>query len=123
VQTELDQMAEACHKEGAILKVIFENAYLTDELKIIACRCCARAGADFVKTSTGFAPTGCTIEDLKLMRQHAPPEIGVKAAGGVRTLEKVLEVHAAGATRIGMTTTAAVLEVWKARLATEKAKA
>ncbi|MGD0499123.1 MAG: deoxyribose-phosphate aldolase [Bryobacteraceae bacterium] len=117
VQTELDQMAEACHKEGAILKVILENAYLTDELKIVACRCCTRAGADFVKTSTGFAPSGCAIEDLKLMRRHVPPEMGVKAAAGVRTLDKALEVHAAGATRIGMTATAAVLEDWKARLA------
>ncbi len=117
VQAELDQLAETCHKEGAILKVIFENAYLTDEMKIIACRCCARAGVDFVKTSTGFAPTGCTIEDLKLMRKHTPPEIQVKAAHGVRTLDAALEVHAVGVTRIGMTATVAVLEDWKARLA------
>jgi deoxyribose-phosphate aldolase len=117
VQTELVQMAETCHQEGAVLKVILENAYLTDELKIVACRCCARAGVDFVKTSTGFAPSGYTIEDVKLMRKHLPEEIGVKAAGGIRTLEQALEVLAAGATRMGTTSTAGILEEWKARLA------
>src|SRR5262245_26161852 len=87
VEMEILQMAEACHEQGAILKVIFENAYLTDDLKIIACRICARADADFVKTSTGFAPTGYTLDDLRLMRQHTPERIQIKAAGGVRTLE------------------------------------
>jgi deoxyribose-phosphate aldolase len=117
VQTELIQMSESCHKEGAILKVILENAYLTDELKIIACRCCERAEVDFVKTSTGFAPSGYTLEDIKLMRRHLPEEIGVKAAGGLRTVDQVLEVHQAGCTRIGATGTAAILDDWKARLA------
>lgn len=117
VQTELAQMAETCHKEGATLKVILENAYLTDELKIVACRCCARAGVDLVKTSTGFAASGYSIEDVKLMRKHLPEEIGVKAAGGIRTLEQVLEVRAAGATRIGTGSTAEILDAWKARLA------
>src|SRR5215471_13010082 len=96
VDTEVQQMAAACHEQGAILKVIFENAYLTDELKIVACRICGRAGADFVKTSTGFAPTGATIEDLRLMRKHTNPDVRVKAAGGVRTLDKALEVYQAG---------------------------
>jgi deoxyribose-phosphate aldolase len=117
VQTELSQMAELCHKEGALLKVILENAYLTDELKIIACRCCERAEVDFVKTSTGFAPSGYTLADVKLMRKHLPEEIGVKAASGLRTLDQVLEACAAGATRIGATATAAILDEWKARLA------
>ena len=117
VQTELNQMAETCRKEGAILKVILENAYLTDELKIVACRCCARAGVDFVKTSTGFAASGYTIEDVKLMRKHLPEEIGVKAAGGIRTLDQALEVRAAGATRIGAGSAAEILDEWKARLA------
>ena len=117
VQTELMQMAETCRKEGAVLKVILENAYLTDELKIVACRCCARAGVDFVKTSTGFAFSGYAIEDVKLMRKHLPEEIGVKAAGGLRTLDQALEVRAAGATRIGTASTAAILDEWKARLA------
>jgi len=116
VQTELSQMAELCHKEGALLKVILENAYLTDELKIIACRCCERAEVDFVKTSTGFAPGGYTIEDVRLMRKYLPAENGVKAASGLRTLDQVLEACAEGCTRIGATSTAAILDEWKARL-------
>ncbi len=116
VETELVQCAEECHKQGTLLKVIFENAYLTDELKIIACRVSARAEVDFVKTSTAFAATGYTIEDLKLMRKHTPEGIGVKAAGGVRTLEKALEVYELGCSRFGATATAAILDAWKARL-------
>jgi deoxyribose-phosphate aldolase len=117
VQTELLQISELCHKEGALLKVILENAYLTDELKIIACRCCERAEVDFVKTSTGFAASGYTLADVALMRKYLPEEIGVKAAGGIRTLDQVLEVYEAGCTRIGTTSTAAILEEWKVRLA------
>ena len=117
VQSELDQMSETCHKEGAVLKVILETAYLTDELKIIACRCCERAEVDFVKTSTGFAPTGYTIDDLKLLRKYLPAEIGIKAAGGLRTVDDVMAVRAAGCSRIGTTATAAILDEWKARLA------
>jgi deoxyribose-phosphate aldolase len=116
VETELLQAAEECHKQGALLKVIFENAFLTDELKIVACRICARAEVDFVKTSTAFGPGGYTIEDLKLMRAHTPEHIGVKAAGGVRTLEKALEVYQVGCSRFGTTATAAILDEWKARL-------
>ena len=116
VQMELLQMSELCHKEGALLKVILENAYLTDELKIIACRCCERAEVDFVSTSTGFAPSGYTLPDIALMRQHLPEEIGVKAAGGIRTLDQVLEAYQAGCTRIGTASTAAILDEWKARL-------
>jgi deoxyribose-phosphate aldolase len=116
VQTELSQMSEACHKEGAVLKVILETAYLTDELKIIACRCCERAEVDFVKTSTGFAPSGYTLDDLKLMRKYLPEEIGIKAAGGLRTVDDVLAVYEAGCSRIGTTSTAAILDEWKARL-------
>jgi deoxyribose-phosphate aldolase len=116
VETELLQMAETCHKEGALLKVIFENAWLTDELKIVACRICGRAGVDFAKTSTGFAPSGYTMEDLRLMRANLPEQVGLKAAGGVRTLQKVKEVVEAGCTRIGATATAAILDAWKAEL-------
>jgi deoxyribose-phosphate aldolase len=116
VQTELSQMAETCHKEGALLKVILENAYLTDELKVIACRCCERAEVDFVKTSTGFAPSGYTLADVKLMRANLPEEIGIKAAGGVRTLEKVFEVYEVGCTRIGATATASILDAWRAEI-------
>ena len=116
VEMELLQAAEECHKQGALLKVIFENAYLNDELKIVACRISARAEVDFVKTSTAFAPTGYTLEDLKLMRAHTPEHIGIKAAGGVRTLEKAFEVYQAGCSRFGATATAAILDEWKARL-------
>jgi len=116
VEMELLQASEACHEQGALLKVILENAYLTDELKIVACRICARAEVDFVKTSTAFASTGCTIEDLKLMRAHTPDHIGVKAAGGIRTLDKALEAYQAGCSRIGATATAAILDDWTARL-------
>jgi deoxyribose-phosphate aldolase len=86
-------------------------------LKIIACRCCERAEVDFVKTSTGFAPSGYTLPDIALMRKYLPEEIGVKAAGGIRTVDQVLEVYEAGCTRIGTTSTAAILDEWKARLA------
>jgi len=116
-------MSEACHKEGAILKVILETAYLTDELKIIACRCCERAEVDFVKTSTGFAPSGYTLDDLKLLRKYLPEEIGIKAAGGLRTVDDVLAVYDAGCSRVGTTSTAAILDEWKARLAAKKADA
>ena len=117
VQTELSQMSEACHKEGAILKVILETAWLTDELKIIACRCCERAEVDFVRTSTGFAPSNYTLDDLKLMRKYLPEEIGVQAAGGLRSVEDILVAYEAGCSRIGTNSTAAILDEWKARLA------
>ena len=116
VQVELSQLSEICQKEGAVLKVILENAYLTDELKIIALRCCERAQVNFVKTSTGFAPSGCTLADIKLMRYYLPETIGVKAAGGLRTLDQVLEVYEAGSSRIGTGSAAAILEEWKSRL-------
>ncbi len=116
VQIELLQMSELCHKEGAVLKVILETAYLTDELKIVACRSAARAEVDFVQTATGFAPTAATIEDVRLLRKHLPEEIGIKAAG-LRTLDQVLGAYAAGCSRVGTDSTAAILEEWKARLA------
>jgi deoxyribose-phosphate aldolase len=121
VQSELSQMSESCHKEGAILKVILETGYLTDELKIIACRCCERAAVDFVKTSTGFGPGGYSLEDVRFLRKYLPEEIGVKAAGGLRTVDQVLEAYEAGCTRIGTTSTAAILDDWKARLALQPA--
>jgi deoxyribose-phosphate aldolase len=119
VETELVQMSSACHSEGAVIKVILENAYLTDELKLIACRIAKRAEVDFVKTSTGFAPSGCTVDDVRLMFNKCAPRVRVKAAGGIRTLEAALEIHAAGADRIGATQTASMLETWKAHLASQ----
>ncbi len=116
VQTELLQMAESCHREGARLTVTLENGYLTDELKVIACLCSERAEADFVKTSTGFGPGHWTADDLKLMRKHVPEEMGVEAEG-VDTLEQALEVYSLGCARIRTEATAAILDGWEARLA------
>lgn len=99
----------------ALVKVIFENAYLSDEHKILACRLVAEAGGDFVKTSTGFAPTGATIQDLELMRANTPPGIQVKAAGGVRTLDALLAALDAGATRVGASATNVILDDFDAR--------
>ena len=99
----------------AIVKVILENAYLTDEEKVLACQLCEQAGADFVKTSTGFAPGGATIPDLKLMRATVGPKVQVKAAGGVRTLDALLEVIDVGVTRAGATATAVILDEFKQR--------
>jgi deoxyribose-phosphate aldolase len=103
--------------QGRTVKVIFENAYLNDEQKIRACGLSAAAGAGFVKTSTGFAASGATIEDLELMREHSPAGVQVKAAGGVRTLDVLLDVMRVGVTRVGATATEAILEDFKARKA------
>jgi deoxyribose-phosphate aldolase len=99
----------------ALVKVILENAYLTDEQKVQACKLVEEAGANFVKTSTGYAPSGATIPDLKLMRASVGPQIQVKAAGGVRTLDAALEVIDVGVTRIGATATAAIMDEFKKR--------
>jgi deoxyribose-phosphate aldolase len=117
VQADIAAVVDVSHKGGAIVKVIFENAYLTDGEKIRACRACEAAGADFVKTSTGFAATGATHDDLRLMRANTGAHIAVKAAGGVRTLDALLEVMALGVTRVGATATATMLEDFKARKA------
>lgn len=99
----------------AIVKVILENAYLTNEQKVIACHLSEQAGADFVKTSSGFAPSGATLEDLELMRASVGLQLQVKAAGGVRTLDALLAVIDAGATRVGATATAAMLDEFEKR--------
>jgi len=111
---EIKAVVEAAHPV-AIVKVIFENAYLTDEQKILACQLSEAAGADFVKTSTGFAPTGATVADVKLMRANVGPQVQVKCAHGVRTLDALLEMIDAGATRSGATTTAIMLDEFKQR--------
>ena len=105
VQADIAAVVDVAHAAGAIVKVIFENAYLTDDEKIRACHLTEAAGGDFVKTSTGFAPSGATHEDLILMRANTSPHVGVKAAGGVRTLDALLEVMALGVTRVGATAT------------------
>lgn len=101
--------------DQAIVKVILENAYLTDEQKVKACQLSEEAGAHFVKTSTGYAPTGATIEDVKLMRATVSDKVQVKCAGGVRTLDALLAMIDAGVTRSGATTTAIMLDEFKAR--------
>lgn len=93
-----------------IVKVIMENAYLNEEQKIKACQLIEKAGADFVKTSTGFAQSGSTLPDLKLMRANTSPHIQVKAAGGIRTLDALLAAKAVGATRIGATATVSLVD-------------
>jgi len=117
VQADIAAVVEIAHDAGAIVKVIFENAYLTDDEKVRACRLTEAAGGDFVKTSTGFAPSGATHDDLRLMRANTSPHVQVKAAGGVRTLDALLEVMALGVTRCGATATAAMLDDFKARKA------
>jgi deoxyribose-phosphate aldolase len=96
--------------------VIFENAYLEDKHKIRLCEICGEVGADWVKTSTGYASGGATLEDVKLMRRHAPDRVEVKAAGGVRDLDTLLEMRAAGVSRVGASRTAQILDEAKNRL-------
>lgn len=115
VQADIQAVVEVAHQRGAKVKVIFENAYLTDEQKVTACRLSEAAGADWVKTSTGFAPSGATLDDLRLMRANVGPQVQVKAAGGVRTLDALLAVIDAGCTRVGATATAAMLDEFAQR--------
>jgi deoxyribose-phosphate aldolase len=117
VLADIAAIVEVAHASGAIVKVIFENAYLTDDEKVRACHLSEAAGADFVKTSTGFAPGGATHEDLALMRRSVSPHIQVKAAGGVRTLDALLDVMALGVTRVGATATKTILDDFRARKA------
>ncbi|RPI24091.1 MAG: deoxyribose-phosphate aldolase [Acidobacteria bacterium] len=116
VESELKAMIDLTHSAGQKVKVIFENAYLKDDHKIRLCQICGGLGADWVKTSTGYAPGGATIDDLKLMREYSPSHVQVKAAGGVRDLDKLLEVRALGVTRVGASRTAEMLDECKRRL-------
>jgi len=110
VRDDIKAVCETAHARGARVKVILENAYLTDEQKVLACKLAEAAGADWVKTSTGFAASGATLEDLRLMRRSVSDKVQVKAAGGVRTLPALLEVVDTGATRCGATATATILD-------------
>ncbi len=115
VEADIAAVVDVAHEAGAIVKVILENAYLDDEQKRLGCRLVDAAGADFVKTSTGFAPSGATHDDLRLMRETVRPQVGVKAAGGVRTLDALLAVIPLGVSRVGATATAAILDEYVAR--------
>jgi deoxyribose-phosphate aldolase len=116
VADDIHAVVELAHRNVAKVKVIFENAYLKDEHKRQLCRICGEVRADWVKTSTGYAETGATLEDLKLMRECSPPWVQVKAAGGVRTFEQLMEVRALGVSRVGATATKAILDEAKAKL-------
>ncbi len=110
VRGDVGAVAAVCHAHGALLKVIIETALLTDDEKVTACRLSKEAGADYVKTSTGFSKHGATVEDVALMRETVGPEMGVKAAGGVGSYEEALAMIEAGATRIGASRSIAIVE-------------
>jgi deoxyribose-phosphate aldolase len=110
VQRDIAAVTDVCCQAEVVSKVIIEAAYLTDDEKVRACILAKAAGADFVKTSTGFGPSGATVADVALMRRVVGPEMGVKAAGGVRTLETLKAMVAAGATRIGASASVAILK-------------
>lgn len=101
VQSEIESLSRVVHERRSILKVIIETALLTETEKVRACHATRDAGADFIKTSTGFSTSGATIADVELMRREVGSELGVKASGGVRTLDDLLAMVRAGATRIG----------------------
>jgi deoxyribose-phosphate aldolase len=116
VRDDIRAVVDTAHAHGRKVKVIFENCYLKDEHKIKLCEICSDLNADWVKTSTGYGSGGATIEDLKLMRQHARPHVQVKAAGGVRDLDGLLQVRALGVTRIGASRTREILDEARKRL-------
>jgi deoxyribose-phosphate aldolase len=116
VRGDLKAVIDLAHAKAKKVKVIFENCYLKDEHKIRLCEICGDLKADWVKTSTGYGTGGATHEDLRLMRLHAPSQVQVKAAGGVRTLDALLAVRALGVTRAGATRTVEILEECKKRL-------
>jgi len=126
IEQEIDAVVKACHKNGAIVKVIFETDYISEDESIRKlCEICTKVNADYVKTSTGFgfvkgsdgkhSYTGATISHLKLMRSSVGPNVKVKAAGGVRTLDELIAVQEAGCTRCGATATAVMLDEAKMR--------
>ena len=116
VTADIRAVIDVAHAAGRKVKVIFENAYLQDTHKIRLCEICSDVNADWVKTSTGYAPSGATLDDLRLMRKHAAPHVQVKAAGGVRTLDELLEVRELGVTRCGASRTKDMLGEARQRL-------
>ena len=116
VRLEIKGVVDLAHNAGQKVKVLFENAYLKDEHKIRLCLICGEVNADWVKTSTGYAPSGATMDDLKLMRKHAPPHVQVKAAGGIRDLDTLLAVREIGVSRCGASRTKEMLDETKRRL-------
>ncbi|MCX6358463.1 MAG: deoxyribose-phosphate aldolase [Armatimonadetes bacterium] len=117
VSDEIGAITQLTHGAGARVKVIFENCYLTDDEKVHLCRICGEVGADWVKTSTGYGTGGATLADLRLMRANAPSHVQVKAAGGVRDLNTLLQVREIGVSRIGASATKAMLDEARLRIA------
>ncbi len=115
VHDDIAAVVEVAHERDAIVKVILENAYLSEAEKVRACRLTEKAGGDYVKTSTGYAPTGSSMDDLRLMRATVSPTVKVKAAGGIRTLDLLIEGLNAGMDRCGATTTAAIIDDLRSR--------
>ena len=109
VESEIRQLADLAHGKGAILKVILETCYLSEDEKVTACRLSEKAGADFVKTSTGYGSAGCKIEDLELMRRSVSDRVRLKGSGGIRDLDTVLAARAAGASRCGVSATEKIM--------------
>ncbi|AEE96986.1 deoxyribose-phosphate aldolase [Mahella australiensis] len=110
VEHDIRAVTDAAHARNAIVKVILENCYLTDELKEQACRIAERAGADYVKTSTGYGSGGATLDDVRLMKRTVTQNVRIKAAGGIRTLDALLAFKKAGVERIGATATSVIME-------------
>lgn len=110
VRADIAAVAAAAHARGALVKVILETAVLNDDQKTAACLLSRQAGADFVKTSTGFSTRGATVQDVALLRRTVGPDMGVKASGGIRTLEDVEAMRAAGANRIGTSSGVEIVE-------------
>jgi len=116
VRADIGAVVDVAHQAGRKVKVIFENCYLQDAHKIRLCEVCGEVRADWVKTSTGYGTGGATVEDIKLMRAHLPAHVQVKAAGGVRTLDALLEMRALGVTRVGASRTQEMLDECRRRL-------
>ncbi len=110
---ELAQLAKVAHDSEKILKVIIETAYLSPAQIQEACLICQDAGADFVKTSTGYAPSGAKVEDIQLMRQVLPSTVGIKASGGIKTLDQALALIQAGADRLGTSAAKSLMDDWR----------
>lgn len=120
VRAEIASLAAAVHDRGALLKVIIETCLLNDEEKVRACRLAAEARADFVKTSTGFSTAGATIADVALMRKAVGAQMGVKASGGIRSLEDLVKMVEAGASRIGTSNGVAIVRQAREKYSTER---
>jgi deoxyribose-phosphate aldolase len=120
VQQDIEAVVKAAHRGRAIVKVILETALIDDEQKAAACLLAKAAGADFVKTSTGFAPSGATVHDVELMRRTVGGEMGVKASGGIRTLDDFKKMVAAGASRVGASASVKIVESARAEQPAEQ---